>query len=107
MVIAMLDQLADTPSRRAVRDLARDALAPGPGDRVLDAGSGAGEVARDLAARVGPDGEVTAMDFSVAAADVARSRHDGSPVRYVVGDVTAMGFPDATFDAVRSERVLQ
>jgi SAM-dependent methyltransferase len=107
MVIGVLDRLATTPIIRAVREIARKGLAPRPGDRLLDAGSGAGEEARELAGMVGPDGEVTAMDFSSAVIDVAASRHDGSPVRYVVGDITAMDFPDASFDAVRSERVLQ
>jgi ubiquinone/menaquinone biosynthesis C-methylase UbiE len=107
MVIGVLDRLAATPIIRAVREIARQGLAPSPGDRVLDAGSGAGEEARELAAMVGPGGEVTAMDFSSAVVDVAASRHDGSPVRYVAGDITAMDFPDASFDAVRSERVLQ
>ncbi|HEY2670568.1 MAG TPA: methyltransferase domain-containing protein [Rugosimonospora sp.] len=107
MVVDVLDRLAGAPIIRAAREVARDALALGPGQRVLDAGAGTGEVARDLATLVGPDGEVVAMDSSAAVVDVASRRHDGSPVRYVVGDITAMGFPDASFDAVRSERVLQ
>jgi SAM-dependent methyltransferase len=39
--------------------------------------------------------------------DAAWRRDEGSGVRYAVGDITALDFPDATFDAVRTERVLQ
>ncbi|MEV1287542.1 methyltransferase domain-containing protein [Micromonospora sp. NPDC049679] len=106
-LIASLDALAAQPEIRRVRRAAQTALLPLPGQRVLDAGCGAGEVARQLAALVAPTGEVVAADFSAATVAIAALRHDGSRVRYVVGDMTALGFPDRTFDRVRSERVLQ
>ncbi|SDZ09805.1 Methyltransferase domain-containing protein [Micromonospora pattaloongensis] len=106
-LIAALDALAAQPEIQRVRRAAQTALLPLPGQRLLDAGCGAGEVARQLAALVAPTGEVVAADFSAAAVAIAALRHDGSRVRYAVGDMTALGFADATFDRVRSERVLQ
>jgi SAM-dependent methyltransferase len=107
LLIAALDAMAADPEIQRVRQVASEALAPRPGERILDAGCGLGEVARYLAAAVAPDGEIVALDLSAATVQVAGQRHDGSPVRYVVGDVAALEFPAASFDAVRSERVLQ
>lgn len=49
---------------RPVTDAFLDRLAIAPGSRVLDAGSGPGFVALDLARRVGPGGRVVAVDAS-------------------------------------------
>ena len=107
LLVAALEMMAASPEIQRVRQVARDALAPVPGQRLLDAGCGAGEVARDLAARVAPGGSVVALDYARTNVEAAAQRHDGSAVEYVVGNVTALDFPDATFDGVRSERVLQ
>jgi ubiquinone/menaquinone biosynthesis C-methylase UbiE len=103
----VLDRLAALPAIRRVRATARTALDVRPGRRLLDAGCGVGEEARELARMVGPDGEVTAVDLSAAFIATARERDGAGDVRYAVGDITALDFPDATFDGVRSERVLQ
>jgi ubiquinone/menaquinone biosynthesis C-methylase UbiE len=92
---------------RRVRRVAQDALRPAPGQRLLDAGSGGGDVARSLAALVGPAGEVVAVDYSAVTIAAARARHDGSAVRYLTGDVSALDLPDDSFDGVWCERVLQ
>jgi ubiquinone/menaquinone biosynthesis C-methylase UbiE len=107
LLIGALEGMAAHPEIRRVREVALDALRPMPGHRLLDAGCGAGEVARQLATRVAPTGEVVALDFSAAAVDAAAQRHDGSAVRYVVGNVAALDRPDNDFDGVRCERVLQ
>ncbi|WP_412539051.1 methyltransferase domain-containing protein [Longispora sp. K20-0274] len=106
-MLAYLDAAAAHPEIQRVRADALEALAPATGQHLLDAGCGAGEVARLLRRLVGPAGAVTALDFSKEYVAAARSRHDGDPVDYVVGDVTALDFPDGHFDGVRSERVLQ
>ncbi|MGH3165458.1 MAG: methyltransferase domain-containing protein [Trebonia sp.] len=90
-----------------VREIARTAMDVRAGQHVLDAGCGAGEEARVLARLVSPSGQVTATDLSSAIVAAAAKRDDGSGVRYAVEDITALDFPDATFDSVRSERVLQ
>ncbi|MFB9237209.1 methyltransferase domain-containing protein [Plantactinospora siamensis] len=107
LILAALDSMARNPEIQRVRAVALDALRPVPGQRLLDAGAGLGEVARGLAAAVAPGGEVVALDFSAAAVSAAAGRHDGSAVRYLTGDVTGLAFPDAAFDGVRCERVLQ
>ena len=102
-----LDRLAALPGIQRVRRVARAALDIHAGQRLLDAGCGAGEEARELARLTGPDGEVTAIDLSSDLVTAARRRDEGSGVRYAVGDIAALDFPDATFDSVRTERVLQ
>jgi ubiquinone/menaquinone biosynthesis C-methylase UbiE len=105
--VAFLERLAALPGIQRVRSVARAALGIQPGHRLLDAGCGIGEEARELARLTGPEGEVTAIDLSNALVAVAEERDEGRGVRYAVGDIAALDFPDATFDGVRSERVLQ
>jgi SAM-dependent methyltransferase len=106
-MIAMLDGLSAHPEIRRVRQIAREALRPVPGQRLLDAGCGAGDVARDLAARVQPGGSVVALDYSASAIAVAERRHDGGPVEYRTGDAQTLDLPDDSVDGVWCERVLQ
>lgn len=106
-IMAALEGMAAHPEIQRVRQVARQALCPMPAQRLLDAGCGAGEVARQLATEVAPTGEVVALDLSATTVATAASRHDGSAVRYVEGDVSALDFHDGAFDGVRCERVLQ
>jgi ubiquinone/menaquinone biosynthesis C-methylase UbiE len=103
----LLDRLAVLPSIQRIRHVARTALDLRPGHRLLDAGCGAGEEARELYRLVGPDGEVTAIDLSAGFITTAIERDGGSDVRYAVGDVAKLDFPDDGFDGVRCERVIQ
>ncbi len=80
-----------------------------PGMRVLDVGSGAGDVAFLTAALVGDAGEVTGMDRAPAALAAARARADALSLRNVSfrdGDLTTMAF-ERPFDAVVGRYVLQ
>jgi demethylmenaquinone methyltransferase/2-methoxy-6-polyprenyl-1,4-benzoquinol methylase len=65
-----------------------------PGDRVLDAACGTGDLALE-AKRAG--GEVTGLDFSPAMLERAR-RKDRS-LEWVQGDALALPFEDGSFDA--------
>lgn len=91
----------------AVKRSLHDLLEVKPGDKVLDVGCGTGADVRALAERVGPTGHVIGMDNSQILIDAAHSQSEGLalPVEYQVGDAHELPFPDATFDAVRSERV--
>jgi demethylmenaquinone methyltransferase / 2-methoxy-6-polyprenyl-1,4-benzoquinol methylase len=71
------------------------AAAVRPGDRVLDACCGTGDLALE-AQRAG--GRVTGLDFSGRMLE--RARRKSSAVQWVRGDVLALPFSDGSFDAV-------
>ena len=80
-----------------------------PGTSLLDVGSGPGTITVDLADRVSP-GHATALEATEAAVDLTRAeaeRQGRTDLSYVVGDVHAMQFADATFDVVHAHQVLQ
>jgi len=79
--------------RRRAADLARVA----PGARVLDVATGTGDLAIELARRVGPSGEAVGVDFSPAMLE--RARRKAPHVRFEAGDALALSYPDASFDA--------
>ena len=66
-----------------------------PGDRVLDACCGTGDLA--VAALKAGAGEVVGLDFSPRMLERARAKHQS--VTWIEGDVLALPFPDADFDA--------
>ena len=66
-----------------------------PGDRVLDACCGTGDLA--VAARAGGASSVVGLDFS--AAMLERARRKAPDVVFIEGDVLALPFHAATFDA--------
>ncbi len=67
-----------------------------PGDRVLDAACGTGDLAlADLKAGAS---RVTGLDFSERMLE--RARHKSSAIEWVQGDMLALPFADETFDAV-------
>jgi demethylmenaquinone methyltransferase/2-methoxy-6-polyprenyl-1,4-benzoquinol methylase len=71
------------------------AAAVRPGDRVLDAACGTGDLAlADL--RQGA-GSVTGVDFSPRM--LARARRKSDEVEWLIGDLLALPFPDGSFDA--------
>ncbi len=74
----------------------------GQAARVLDAGCGSGGLIRRLAAAE-PAWHWTGVDVSPLACELARSR---CPADIREASVTALPFPDATFDAVVSADVL-
>jgi ubiquinone/menaquinone biosynthesis C-methylase UbiE len=103
-----LDQANKLPAVVKWKPAILDALRLQPGMRALDLGCGMGSDAFDLAARVGPSGHVTGVDFSesLIAEAVRRSANRNLPVSFEVGDAQALRFPDHTFHAVRTERML-
>ena len=66
-----------------------------PGDRVLDACCGTGDLA--MAARRAGAGEVVGLDFSERMLE--RARRKEPEIEWVQGDVLALPFEDAGFDA--------
>jgi ubiquinone/menaquinone biosynthesis C-methylase UbiE len=77
-----------------------------PGMRVLDLGSGAGNVARLAAELVGPHGAVVGVERDPAAVELARRRTDARNVEFRVGDVQTLDGIEHGFDAVIGRLVL-
>ncbi|HEY2702324.1 MAG TPA: methyltransferase domain-containing protein [Candidatus Dormibacteraeota bacterium] len=108
LFVRFVDLANTMPEVRAAKAVMLDALALGGGASVMDVGCGTGDDARELARRVGPDGRVVGVDASETMIAEARRRLDGSGLRveFEVADAQHLPFPDDTFDACRTERVL-
>jgi demethylmenaquinone methyltransferase / 2-methoxy-6-polyprenyl-1,4-benzoquinol methylase len=106
-VRAMFDRIAGVYDRmnrimtagmdRRWRARAADLAAVGPGERVLDVATGTGDLAVELAGRVGPAGEVVASDFSEAM--LARARAKDRRVRWEWADALDLPYADGEFAA--------
>lgn len=96
---AQIGELFHPISVRLVADL--DAELGLAGREVLDAATGTGNTALELAAR---GAQVHAFDLTPRLLDVARSRATdaGVEVHFVEGDLLHVPFPDARFDVVVS-----
>ncbi|HEY1509845.1 MAG TPA: bifunctional demethylmenaquinone methyltransferase/2-methoxy-6-polyprenyl-1,4-benzoquinol methylase UbiE [Solirubrobacteraceae bacterium] len=82
-------------------------LAEVPRDgRALDVASGTGDLALELAGRMGPGGEVIGTDFSERMLELARAKaaaragdRSGAEVRFEVGNALSLPYEDSSFDA--------
>jgi SAM-dependent methyltransferase len=103
--IAALDHQSRLPGIPRLRAWSVAVLGLKPGERVLDIGSGTGELSRILAESVGESGEAIGLDPNegMRAEAARRARH----ARFVAGDAYALPFPDGSLDAVTCERVYQ
>ncbi len=84
--------------RRRAADLAR----VGPGDRVLDVATGTGDLALELAGRVGPAGTVVGADFSDRMLALARAKAIDAgleTVRFEQANALALPYANDEFDA--------
>lgn len=79
------------------RARAADLAAVGPGSRVLDVATGTGDLALELAHRVGPEGEVIGSDFSEPMLERARAKAPG--LRFDWGNALDLPYKDGRFDA--------
>ncbi len=79
------------------RERAADIASVGPGDRVLDVATGTGDLAVELARRVGPAGEVVGMDFSPAMLELAREK--APELRFEQGNALELAYDDDEFAA--------
>ena len=80
-----------------------------PGERVLDLGSGAGTDSLVAAQMVGEQGRVTGIDMTpemLAKARAAATAMGVGNVEFLEGEAERLPFPDASFDAVVSNGVI-
>jgi ubiquinone/menaquinone biosynthesis C-methylase UbiE len=80
-----------------------------PGMRVLDLGSGAGDVALLAAEMVGPAGEVVGVDRNPVVLDVARARAEAAGFDHLTfrdGGIETTIAPGETFDAIVGRLIL-
>lgn len=108
---AVWDRQADTLEAAMGRHgtAARQALAAGPGERVIDIGCGPGLSAVALGAEVGPDGWVAAVDVVAEMAAAAQRRLSAAGVNGIAvtadagtADLVASAGGGEPFDAVHS-----
>jgi demethylmenaquinone methyltransferase/2-methoxy-6-polyprenyl-1,4-benzoquinol methylase len=86
------------------RERAVDKACVGPGSRVLDVATGTGDLALELARRVGPDGEVVGSDFSEGMLDRARAKAAAADPRsarprFEWADAMELPYAASSFDA--------
>ncbi|MHB8513403.1 MAG: methyltransferase domain-containing protein [Actinomycetota bacterium] len=105
----LLDLQAANPGIVSLRETTRTMIAAKPGMKILDVGSGTGEVARTLAGDVAPSGSVLGVDLSEQMLNEARRRTQGTglPVSFEQANVEKLDLDSESFDAVHSERTLQ
>lgn len=106
-----LEAVYRTPEMVEQRRITIEALAPHPGERVLDIGTGPGLLALELVPHVTPDGHVTGIDVSGDMLAVAehhrRQLADAALLTFREGDATALPFADSSFDAIASTQVFE
>lgn len=114
-VVAAYDTLAPTYERVLVplfRPIAKRMLQLvdlRPGWNVLDAGTGTGLVALLGAPRIGKVGKMVGVDASEGMLSIARQKAERfgfSQCEFRTGDLNALDFPDATFNACLSQFAL-
>jgi len=74
---------------------------------ILDVGSGAGQIAGHLLEFADRDAQITCTDLSAQMLRRARARLKSDRPEFVVADVTALPFGDASFDCVTCGYVLE
>lgn len=90
----------------AVTPLLLDALAPQPGERILDVGTGGARSAIAVASKVGQEAEVVGLDLSEGLLRLAEERRraaDATNVAFVLGDAQVARLGGAPFDAATSQ----
>ncbi|MDX1382868.1 MAG: class I SAM-dependent methyltransferase, partial [Thermoanaerobaculia bacterium] len=79
------------------------AIAPRPGERILEIGCGTGHNTIELAKRVRPGGLVVGLDVSTPMLQAARRRdRSGLNVQWIQGDAQTEDLGDRLFDAIVS-----
>lgn len=107
--IQLMDFQHGTAFVQMYKQHARRLLDVQPGQRILDAGCGTGEDARELARLAGPDGHVTGVDISQTMRDEAEQRSQGQslPISFRQDDIHQLPFDDGAFDRCYADKTFQ
>src|ERR1700709_1427816 len=81
------------------RSRAVDLARVGPGDRVLDVATGTGDLALELAGRVGPTGAVVGSDFSEEMLTHARRKAGADGITFEWANALDLPYADGEFAA--------
>lgn len=85
--------------------VAIEALAPQPGERILDLGCGSGATTRAIATEVEPDGEAFGVDVSpdqIAVAEASAAADSVANIAFLAADAATHAFPPQRFDGLFS-----
>ncbi len=99
----------EAPHPLITRARLREALDPGPGERILEVGPGTGYYTLDVAEWVKPDGEVDVVDLQQEMLDHTMRRAGERGLANVTptrSDATSMPYEDGSFDAAYLVTVL-
>ncbi len=100
----LMNDLMSAGVHRLWKRFAVHLAAPRRGERILDLAAGTGDLARQLAPRVGPPGLVVLSDINDAMLELGRDRLiDGGivdNVAFVQADAERLPFPENSFDCV-------
>jgi ubiquinone/menaquinone biosynthesis C-methylase UbiE len=107
---AHLENAARCPDQALVNAALQDAVAPAPGERLLEVGSGSGVLCRRMAPAVAPGGRLYGLDVSpgfLRAAD-RYAAEDGlaEHIAFGAGAGEALPFPAGCFDGAYAARLL-
>jgi ubiquinone/menaquinone biosynthesis C-methylase UbiE len=85
------------------------AARPQPGERILDLACGTGIVARRVAAQLGADARISALDLNPLMLSVARNcaEREGASIDWYEGRADALPFDRASFELVLCQQGLQ
>src|SRR6516165_4218837 len=104
--VASLEDRARMPSYRAMFRSLMDAIAPRPGEAILEIGCGAGSLVRLLAQRFGAANPITAADVNPfllrEAAQLAEADGLAGLIQFRHGNAEALPFEDNSYDCVYS-----
>ena len=108
---ASLEERGRALDQQPVNAALISALAPAPGERLLEAGSGTGMLCRQIAATVAPGSAlITGLDISPGFIRIAQdyAARDGlsGGLHWCAGQAEALPFGDASFDGALAARLL-
>jgi len=107
---AHLEDRANRSDQKQANYAVRDVLAPGPGERLLEVGSGTGLLCRLMAAHIAPGGFITGVDISSDFNLIARELNDKSDtagwVQFTTGKAEQLPFLSNSFDGAWAARLM-